>query len=123
MNYKKTAIYEFTIITFTLLIAVFLFDYHCLFKCIFNIPCPGCGLTRAFIEIINFRFLNSFSYNILGLPIFICLLSLFCVLVYDFKFKNDLLNKIMYIKLNMFQYLFLIILVLTSWYLNILRMI
>lgn len=96
------------------------FDIDCLFKTTFHIPCPGCGLTRAFIEIVNFRFINSFNYNILGLPLFIFLIITFIVLIKDFicnnnsyiKFINKLFNK---------YYIVIIILLLISWFINIIR--
>ena len=43
----------------------------CIFKSIFHIPCPGCGLTRSFKAIVHLSFINSFKYNILGIPLFI----------------------------------------------------
>ena len=49
-----------------------IFDIRfCPFFNIFNIPCPACGLTRAFKLIIQFRFIESLKYNILALPLVI----------------------------------------------------
>lgn len=46
-----------------------IFDIRfCPFFNIFNIPCPACGLTRAFKLIMQFRFIESLKYNILALP-------------------------------------------------------
>ena len=37
----------------------------CFFSYVFDIHCPGCGLTRSFIEILQLNFKKSFEYNIL----------------------------------------------------------
>lgn len=37
----------------------------CLWKTVFNIKCFGCGLTSAFIELIQFNFLNAYDANML----------------------------------------------------------
>ncbi len=36
---------------------------NCLFKMVTGFPCPGCGLTRAFLSILHFDFKASFFYN------------------------------------------------------------
>ena len=41
----------------------------CFFSYVFDIHCPGCGLTRSFIEILQLNFKKSLEYNILTLPI------------------------------------------------------
>lgn len=49
---------------------LYFFDIRfCPFFNIFKIPCPSCGLTRAFTLIIQFRFIESLKYNILALPL------------------------------------------------------
>ena len=40
-------------------------NVECLFKKIFHISCPGCGLTRSFRSILNLDFINAFKYKIL----------------------------------------------------------
>ena len=47
-----------------------IFDIRfCPFFNIFKIPCPACGLTRAFTFIIQFKFIESLKYNVLALPL------------------------------------------------------
>ena len=48
----------------------------CFFKTISHIPCPGCGLTRAMREVLQFHFSKAVYYNILIIPIIL----LFCIL-------------------------------------------
>jgi hypothetical protein len=35
----------------------------CIWQSIFGIHCPGCGLTTAFISMIEFNFKNAFEIN------------------------------------------------------------
>ena len=35
----------------------------CIWKTLFGLECPGCGLTRAFIHLINFNFIEAFRSN------------------------------------------------------------
>lgn len=59
----------------------------CLFKHLFDIPCPACGMTRAFCSISHGDFLRAIEYNaasILIYPLFVvvaiaCLVSLVLV--------------------------------------------
>lgn len=110
------------ILSIGILALIFLmgYEFECLSKTIFNVQCPGCGLTRSFREIINFILLNSFGYNILGLPIFIFLVLSFFLLIIDFIKNNNnyisLLKKI----INKYYYI-LIILLSLSWIINIIR--
>ena len=84
------------------LVLIFLFclkfPVQCLFKKFFHIFCPGCGLTRAFISILNFKFLESFKYNILAMPLFGFLIIVFILNLYDLLFNKNYLvifvNKI-----------------------------
>jgi uncharacterized protein DUF2752 len=48
-------------------------DYFtiCGFKNLTGLPCPGCGLTHSFCAIGKGRLGEAFSYNLLGLPLFL----------------------------------------------------
>ncbi len=35
----------------------------CIWKTLFRIDCPGCGLTRAFIDFLHFNFKGAFERN------------------------------------------------------------
>ncbi|GAB1416251.1 hypothetical protein MASR2M117_16570 [Paludibacter sp.] len=63
----------------------------CLWKSLFHFKCPGCGLTHAFIEIIQFRFVDAFTTN----PLIFIVLPIGVVCIYkDFiKFKKISLSK------------------------------
>ena len=54
----------------------------CLWKTIFNIKCPGCGLTTALISLIRFDIAGAYSANPL---IFVVLPSVIFYIIKDFR--------------------------------------
>ena len=101
------------------ILVVFIFDIDCVFKSIFHIPCPGCGLTRSFREIFKRHILNSFNYNILGFPLFILIIIIILLLIIDFIKRKDYTYRL----LTYFSkhYIIIIILLIISWIINIIR--
>lgn len=71
----------------------------CFFKYITNIPCPGCGLTRSILSILNLDIVSAIKYNILGIPLFITiiLLNIYLIkdIIYNKKSTITLINKIL----------------------------
>ena len=71
----------------------------CFFEYLTNIPCPGCGLTRSFISILNLDLISAIKYNILGIPLFITiiLLNIYLIkdIIYNKKSTITLINKIL----------------------------
>lgn len=71
----------------------------CFFKYITNIPCPGCGLTRSILSILNLDIVSAIKYNILGIPLFITiiLLNIYIIkdIIYNKKSTITLINKIL----------------------------
>lgn len=66
----------FSGILFIYIVVSGLIPFECLFKKLFDIRCPGCGLTRSFRDIINLNFGSAIKYNILGIPLFIIIFGL-----------------------------------------------
>ncbi len=54
----------------------------CLWKTIFNIKCPGCGLTTALISLIRFDIASAYSANPL---IFVVLPSVIFYIIKDYR--------------------------------------
>jgi len=71
MNLKINKIILFLIINAILLIFLYMIPIEgnkilenlCIFKAIFGIECPGCGMTRAFLSILHFDFNMAIAYN------------------------------------------------------------
>ena len=82
------------IIIFVLLMVSGTIHYSCIFKRIFNICCPGCGLTRSFRCILNFDFIEAIKYNILGIPLFILCIIYIILLIRDVIIGSDKGNKL-----------------------------
>ena len=93
-----------------------IFDIRfCPFFNIFNIPCPACGLTRAFKLIIQFRFIESLKYNILALPL------VFFTFIYIFQKKKKRID-LLYSFLSKYKKVLIvitIIIMLIVWFINI----
>ena len=94
----------------------------CLFKLATSIPCPGCGMGRATLALLNGDITLSFSYNILCIPFTIAILTSLTWLTVDifrkqttfFKFvKQDISNKLK---------ILLILLLIIDWTINIIRL-
>ena len=64
-NNKFTAAIGFYLLISTVLKAVTDIDIciPCLWKSLFNLHCPGCGLTTAFISILKLNFKNAYETN------------------------------------------------------------
>ena len=96
-----------------LLYVGFNFNIGCFFRNNFNIICPGCGLTMAFISIFNFDFINDFKYNIISIPLFIVLIILNVLFIYDIIYnKNKSWNLIE--KLSKYYVVIIILLFITA---------
>ena len=75
------------------ILVVFLLNIKCPIKAITNIPCPGCGLTRAFRAIFNLDFPKAIKYNVLAPFIFtFFLISIILILIDKTKKTNYLEN-------------------------------
>ena len=61
----------------------FRFVYRCPVKLLFDIPCPGCGMTRAVWYFCTFRFPLSFAYN--PLAVFVIIAAFYYLIVRRFK--------------------------------------
>ncbi|MEG2348391.1 MAG: DUF2752 domain-containing protein [Clostridia bacterium] len=64
------------IILFTIVV-ILKVPLECMFQRYFHIACPGCGMTRAFLSILELDFISAIRYNILSVPIFafLCIMS------------------------------------------------
>ena len=65
---KVVAVYGIGVLGF-LMILYTPFSVPCLFKLAAGMPCPACGLTRAFVLAGQFRLTEALAVNILFLPV------------------------------------------------------
>lgn len=93
-NNRKRHTLHSIIVGFVFFIALFILTKIfstslCPIKNIFSISCFGCGMTRGFISILNFNFKTAFKYNVLSIPLFLCIFLYFlCALIDIFFDKN-----------------------------------
>ena len=88
---NKLLIIPFFIIMYILL---YLLDTTCIIKYFTNIPCPGCGLTRAYLALFKLDFSKAFHYH----PLFWTIPILFLYYLFDGKlFKNKVINNLILI--------------------------
>jgi len=109
--------------------ALFVFDSFfnhqhktvCLFKLATGIPCGGCGMGRATLEIMKGNFVSSFEYHILCIPftfaIFISLIWMFI----DVLQKKERFFPFINSKLRMPYIVLFFLLFAVSWLTNIIR--
>ena len=90
---------------------------HCLFKLLVKIPCPGCGLTRAFKSILDLKLINAIKYNILSIPLFIFLIISNILFIIDIIKKNN--KSSIFIKRITKHYKLLLLLLLITEIINI----
>lgn len=88
----------------------------CLFLKFFHLKCPTCGMTRAFLAILDLDFSLALYYNLLSIPLFILIIIVDIMMIYDIitnqKRTNHFLNQIAK------HYIFIIILLLGNMLIN-----
>lgn len=75
-------------ISFIWIVTSGIINVYCLFKSLFGIRCPGCGLTRSFRSILSLDFYSAFNYNILGIPLCIVGIIVLISMIIDI-IRND----------------------------------
>lgn len=65
---KGKQLLQFVFLLLLLFCIVFIFDYHCPFRLITGIYCPGCGMSRALISLFQGDLQSSWSYHPFLIP-------------------------------------------------------
>lgn len=74
----------------TLLAFYIYFDIPCVFLTLLGVPCPGCGMTRAWRYAFQLDFFNAFKYN----SMFWSVPVIGILVLFDGKlFKNEKFNR------------------------------
>ena len=107
-------IHYIILVFFLIIISIFILNtniYSCPFKEIFHIPCPGCGLTRAFKSIIQLNIIESLKY-IWCIPILIFLITyIMFITIYIIFDKYIYLEKLYKILNKNLIYIFFLIII------------
>ncbi len=110
-NRTKNFLILFILILF--LIFVMNVPVTCIFKYVTGISCPACGMTRAFISILQFRFFDAFFLNILSIPLFLfIIISILILIIEIFQNKFNYIPKILNF-LGKYWYIIIILLILS----------
>lgn len=88
----------------------------CLFKELFGIPCPGCGILRSISELVRLHFLDSLHYNPVGI---IILISIFSQTVTRFLLIIGWLSQNFVNRETKIMNFIIITLLLTNWIINL----
>lgn len=83
----------------------------CFFKYLTNIPCPGCGLTRSILSILNLDLIKAIKYNVLGIPLFIIILFLNIYLIKDIIYNKKSTITLIYKILNNYKIIIILLII------------
>lgn len=101
----------FTIFYLIIILLAFKLNISCIYKRFLNIPCPGCGMTRAFLSLIKLDLYAAFQYN--------SMIFLMPILYLYFLFDGSLLkNK----RINMIIFIVIMLGLLINWLWKILKL-
>lgn len=103
----------FIAISFVFILFILKIEIPCMFKSILGISCPGCGMTRAINEFIHLRFIESFKFNILSLPLVIIASISFFVIVYDIIKNSDIFIQFVDKEFTRYKYIIVSIVFIT----------
>ena len=118
MNRLKNGIILIILISFLCFVAIM--PVTCIIKTVTGIYCPACGMTRSFLCILHFDFINATYYNLFGIPFFIFIIIFVTMILRDF-----ILNRFSFIPklLSLLgkHYIFILVLLVISTIFNNLK--
>ena len=102
-----------------LLLIILFFKPVCLFKHIFKIPCPMCGITRGIKCILKFKIIESFKYNILSIPVFISIILFYIVYTISVVLKKEYIYN--YYNYFVLHYKTIVVILIINWVINMIK--
>ncbi len=90
----------------------------CPIKNIFGISCFGCGLTRGFVSILELKFLDALKYNVLSIPLFICILIYAVLCGVDIVFDKNCVKILERYLSRWYMYIVYTVIVIISYIVN-----
>ena len=113
MNRIKNIIILLFIIIFALLSLNSKIKLDCIFKKIFKISCPACGLTRSIRALLKLDIKSSFNYNIFGILLFVLSIVWIIYLIIDIIKNEDKTIKYTYKILGKYYYIIIMCLIIS----------
>lgn len=102
-----------------LTVIIFLFKPDCFLKKIFTVPCPICGMTRAFKFILKRELISALKMNLLSIPLFISIIIFYITYFISIFFKKDYIYKMYSLIIKYYKVIILILLI--NWIINIVK--
>jgi len=93
----------------------------CLFLWATGIPCPACGITRAFVLLSQFEIINAARMNILAVPFAVCASIYFFCAVADAFFHRNAIQRFNLFFAKKWVIALAAGLMLVSWWYNLVR--
>lgn len=94
-----------------------------MFKLITGLPCPGCGMGRASLELIKGNLISSWVYNVLCIPFTIAVLISLVWLIVDLLKREETFFTFIKKDFGLKYKIVLFGLILIDWTINIIRQI
>ena len=99
-------------------------EHHtvCFFKLVTGIPCPGCGMGRATLALLQGNIAQSFSFNILCIPFSLGMMVSFCWALSDLLQHKESFYRFIRRDTRLYVKWVLFGLIMVDWILNIMRL-
>jgi hypothetical protein len=98
-----------------------LIDIPCLWKSLFGIPCPGCGLNRSFTLITEFHFVEAVKMNIASVLLFLGGMVTIVAALVELFLRKPILSRLRLFIRNKWFLIAAVVLAAVSWVYNIAR--
>jgi len=95
----------------------------CIFKVVTGIPCPGCGMGHATLELFKGNVLKSFDYNILCVPFTLTIIISLIWLLRDIFIKKETFFSFIKQDIKLPFKILLFSIIVAGWTVNIIRQI
>lgn len=95
--------------------------YRCPFYAAFQIPCGGCGMTRALKSLLHGHVVEAIQYNLLVLPFLVLMGVITSLMAVDIIFQKEYLSAL-YVRLKQRSFMMLLlVLFMISWIYNLIH--